>query len=235
MTSETPERTIAFILYDGLTILDMVGPLQVLSGMAALHAGYRTVVVGERKDSVSTDTPLSVAPSATFAEVPAPYVLIVPGGGLPAIRAMGDPAVQAYVRQTAETAAYVGSVCTGALVLGAAGLLEGRQATTHWAYARLLEALGARYHRQRWVEDGKYITAAGVSAGIDMALHLAARLTDEATARRIQLGIEYDPQPPFGPISWDGVDPDQLWPRLVAQLPDALAGSPDLVRKLVAR
>jgi transcriptional regulator GlxA family with amidase domain len=108
----------------------------------------------------------------------------------------------------------VGSVCTGALVLAAAGLLEGRPATTHWAYHRLLERLGATYLPQRWLEDGKFITSAGVSAGIDMALALVARLTDEPTARRVQVAIEYDPHPPFGGIDWGQVNRDIYEPML---------------------
>ena len=125
------------------------------------------------------------------------------------------------------------SVCTGALILAAAGLLEGRPATTHWAYWRLLERLGARYvPEQRWVEDGKFITSAGVSAGIDMALHLVERLTDEATARRVQLGIEYDPKPPHGGIQWRGVDRDIYAPVIAQQLPATLADKPELLARL---
>jgi transcriptional regulator GlxA family with amidase domain len=107
------------------------------------------------------------------------------------------------VRSAAETAEVAGSVCTGALILGSVGLLEGRQATTHWAYYKILEELGAKYVRKRWVEDGKFICSAGVSAGIDMALQLAARLTDEETARRVQRSLGYDPHPPYGGIDYD--------------------------------
>jgi transcriptional regulator GlxA family with amidase domain len=127
---------------------------------------------------------------------------------------MGNQAIRGYLRHAAQTAPVVGSVCTGALILAAAGLLEGRQATTHWAYHRLLERLGATYVRQRWVEDSKFITSAGVSAGIDMALALVARLTDEATARMVQLAIEYDPHPPFGGIDWSQVNRDIYEPML---------------------
>jgi transcriptional regulator GlxA family with amidase domain len=123
----------------------------------------------------------------------------------------------------------VTSVCTGALILGAAGLLEGRKATTHWAYYKLLERLGATYLPKRWVEDGKFITSAGVSAGIDMALFLAARLTNESAARLVQLGIEYDPHPPFGGIDWSGVDRDVLAPMLAQQVNEELPGSPRLL------
>jgi transcriptional regulator GlxA family with amidase domain len=203
MTNEQSEKLIAFVLYPGLTPLDMVGPLQVLTGLSALAPQYRTVVVGERIEPMDSDIHVQLLPDRTFDAVPHPFALIVPGGGVPTLRAMNNAAIRQYVRTAAETAEVVGSVCTGALILAAVGLLKGRQATTHWAFAKVLEHLGATYHRKRWVEDGKYITAAGVSAGIDMALRLAARLTDEATARQVQLGIEYDPQPPFGRIDWD--------------------------------
>jgi hypothetical protein len=111
--------------------------------------------------------------------------------------------MRTYVRSAAKTAEVAGSVCTGALILGSVGLLEGRQATTHWAFYNVLEELGAEYVRKRWVEDSKFIFSAGVSAGIDMALQLAARLTDEETARRVQRSLGYDPHPPFGGIDYD--------------------------------
>jgi transcriptional regulator GlxA family with amidase domain len=159
--------------------------------------------------------------------------VIVPGGGMPTVRAAGNDAILQYVRSVAETAQVCASVCTGALILGAAGLLDGRPATTHWAYWRLLERLGARYvPEQWWVEDGKFITSAGVSAGIDMALHLTERLTDEATARMVQLGIEYDPKPPHGGIQWGTVDRDIYAPIMAQQLQATLADKPELLAKL---
>jgi transcriptional regulator GlxA family with amidase domain len=121
-----------------------------------------------------------------------------------------------YLRRAAGTSELVGSVCTGAMILAAAGLLEGRNATTHWSHHRLLERLGATYLPERWVEDGKVITSAGVSAGIDLALALVARLTDEPTARMVQLWIEYDPHPPSagstGP-RWTGTWPSRWSPN----------------------
>jgi len=127
-------------------------------------------VVAERIEPTATDGPLTVTADHTLGDVPDPEVVIVPGGGAPTIKAMGNQVIREYLRHAADTVPVIGSVCTGALVLAAAGLLEGRQATTHWAYHRLLERLGATYLPQRWVEDGKFITSAGVSAGIDMAL-----------------------------------------------------------------
>jgi transcriptional regulator GlxA family with amidase domain len=173
-----------------------------------------------------------VTADMTFGDVADPTVVIVPGGDAPTIKAMGDPAIRDYLRHAAETAPVVGSVCTGALVLAAAGLLEGRTATTHWAYHRLLERLGATYVPQRWVQDGKFITSAGVSAGIDMALALVARLTDEATARMVQLAIEYDPHPPFGGIDWSQVDRDVYEPMLGPMVQRQLADRPELLTKL---
>ena len=209
----TQERqAIAFVLYPGLTLLDMVGPLQVFSLLRDLDDRYQPVVVAERVEPMATDTPLTVTADKTFDEVPDPTVVIVPGGGPPTIKAMGNEAIRDYLRHAAETSPVVGSVCTGALILGAAGLLQGRNATTHWSHHRLLERLGARYLPQRWVEDGKFITSAGVSAGIDMALALVARLTDEPTARMVQLWIEYDPHPPSAGstgLRWTGTWPSR--------------------------
>ena len=229
------EKVIALVAFPDQTLLDLVGPLQVLKG---LPAPYRTVVVGERIEPLQTDSGLEVTPERTFAEVPRPFAVVVPGGP-GSVAAMANPAVQGYLRSTAPGAQIVGSVCTGALVLGAAGLLEDRRATTHWAYSNELERLGARYVRERWVEDGKLITAGGVSAGIDMALALAARLTDPATAQRIQLGIEYDPHPPQGGIDWSQVGDVERerqrqggTGRRLRDAPKLLAERPDLLRRL---
>ncbi|SDM08384.1 Transcriptional regulator GlxA family, contains an amidase domain and an AraC-type DNA-binding HTH domain [Geodermatophilus siccatus] len=199
---DTGATTIAVVLYPGLTALDLVGPLQVLAELQRFAPQYRTVVVGAHTEPMSTDLPLQLVADRTFAEVPHPDVLVVPGGRIGTIRAMSDPGVRDYVRTAAASADVVGSVCTGSLILGAVGLLRGRQATTNWFFAGVLEPLGATYHRRRWIEDGNITMSAGVSAGIDWALHLVAELTDEATARRVQLALDYDPRPPFGGIDW---------------------------------
>jgi putative intracellular protease/amidase len=231
----SPDKTIALLLFPELTLLDLVGPLQVLKG---LPPPFRTVVIGERAEPVTTDSGLALAPEKRLEDVPRPWAVIVPGGP-GSVATMANEAIQAYLRSAAPTAEVVGSVCTGALVLAATGLLDGRRATTHWAYAAELEKLGARYVRERFVEDGKFITGAGVSAGIDMAIALAARLTDRATAERIQLGIEYDPHPPFGGIDWSRVgDPERARQRQggtgrrLADAPRLLAGRPDLLKRL---
>jgi transcriptional regulator GlxA family with amidase domain len=199
------EKTIAFVLYPGLTVFDLAGPLQVLSTLSAIAPEYRTVVASERLEPVDTDIPgeMKVIPTNTFEEVPHPFALVVPGGAT--IKAMRDETIRSYVRTAAETSEVVGSVCTGALILASVSLLEGRQATTHWAFYKVLEQFGAKYLRKRWVEDGKFICSAGVSAGIDMALRLAARLTDEQTAREVQYRLDYDPEPPFGGIDYEHI------------------------------
>jgi transcriptional regulator GlxA family with amidase domain len=228
-------RTIALLLFPELTLLDLVGPLQVLKN---LPAPYQTVVVGERLEPMLTDTGLALTPQQTFADAPRPFAIVVPGGP-GSVASMANTAIQDYLRSAAPQAEIVGSVCTGGLVLAATGLLEGRRATTHWAYAAELGKLGARYVRERFVEDGKFITSAGVSAGIDMALALAARLTDRATAQRIQLGIEYDPHPPFGGIDWSQVGDAELarqrqggTGRRLQDAPRLLGTRPDLLRRL---
>jgi transcriptional regulator GlxA family with amidase domain len=213
MATQEP-KTVAFVLYPGITLLDLAGPLQVFASLRQFNDQYRPVVVAERLQPMATDGPLTVTADRTFADVPDPAVVLVPGGGAPTIKAMGNPAIGEYLR------------------LAAAGLLEGRTATTHWAYHRLLERLGATYLPRRWVEDGQFITSAGVSAGIDMALALVARLTDEPTARMVQLAIEYDPHPPFGGIDWDQVDRDIYEPMLGPMVQQQLADRPELLAKL---
>ncbi len=242
MSTDDPTKTIAFVLYPGLTPLDLVGPLQVVTTLQVLgelqrrHSGaegpaaaFRAAVVAERLDPLPSDTPLHLAADHTFEQLPDPFAIVVPGGGGPTLAAMGNPTIVDYVRSAADGAEIVASVCTGALILATAGLLDGRSATTHWGYHRILEALGARYVPQRWVEDDRFITAAGVSAGIDMALRLVARLTDEQTARMVQLGIEYDPQPPYGGIDWTRVDRDMYAPQLAQLLRSELPERPELV------
>ncbi|WP_055557263.1 DJ-1/PfpI family protein [Streptomyces sp. NBRC 110028] len=228
----TETRTIAFVLYPGLTALDFVGPLQVISALKEFGLGFEAVTVAAAREPLQTDTSLSVTASHTFEQVPAPYGLIVPGGGVPTFTALADEQLTDYVRQAARSAEVVASVCTGSLILGSAGLLEGREATTHWAAMPILRAFGATPVSRRWVVDGRVLTAAGVAAGIDMALHLAGELVGEDAARMIQATIEYDPQPPFGPIDWDRVDRGfmESWIRSAAE--KGLADHPELLARL---
>ena len=184
---------IAILLFDRLTTLDAVGPYEVLSRMPGATVKMVAKQVGPwRNDSGS----LALVADYALAEVPQPDILVVPGGpGQTAL--MDDEAVLSWIRRAHATSKWTASVCTGSLVLGAAGLLNGLPATSHWLAYESLRALGAEPVEQRVVIAGKIITAAGVSAGIDMALTLVARECGEAVAQSIQLGIEYDPQPPF--------------------------------------
>jgi putative intracellular protease/amidase len=180
-------------LFDRFTALDAVGPYEVLSRLPGAEVVFAAVEVGP----VSTDNRMAaLVAAARLADIDSCDVLMVPGG--PGRRElMTDPVLIDWVQRIHPTTQWTTSVCTGSLLLGAAGLLEGLEATTHWAAVDELESLGARYTPQRVVIQGKIVTAAGVSSGIDMALVLAARLAGDTVAQAIQLSIEYDPQPPF--------------------------------------
>jgi transcriptional regulator GlxA family with amidase domain len=225
-------KTLAFVLYPGITPLDLVGPLQVLSALAQFDPSFEVAVVGQDLAPLDTDTPLKLTPSHTFDQVTEPFALIVPGGAVPTLVALANEPLLDWIRRAARTAEVVGSVCTGSLLLGAAGLLDGRQATTHFEFRDLLAKFGATPVTKRWVQDGPVLTAAGVSAGIDMALHLVERLAGEQTARTVQLVIEYDPQPPLGGIDWGSVDLDFFRPRARAMVESALADHPALLTRL---
>lgn len=185
---------IAFVAYEGLTALDLVGPLDVLSRVPNADVD----LVASRPGTMGNDNGVLqfVAPHRLDA-LPAPDVVVVPGGMAGTWRAMQDQTLLAWLRGVAGTARWVTSVCTGAHVLGAAGLLDGRQATTHWAVLEGLARHGATPKAERFVIDGNIVTAAGVSAGIDLALWLAGEIAGGDVARIIQLLIEYDPDPPF--------------------------------------
>jgi transcriptional regulator GlxA family with amidase domain len=185
---------VAIGLYPGFTALDFVGPYQVLTN----RPGTEVVLCAAEAGPVVDDNGLmAVQVDATFADVPTPEVLLVPGGFITRrMAAEGHPIVD-WVRTAHETTTWTTSVCTGALVLGAAGVLDGLPATTHWIAYDDLASYGARPTEQRVVEAGKVVTAAGVSAGIDMALTLVGRIDGPEMAMAIQLGIEYDPQPPY--------------------------------------
>ncbi|GLW99919.1 DJ-1/PfpI family protein [Microtetraspora sp. NBRC 16547] len=234
MTKTHVTKTIAFVLYPGLTALDVVGPLQVLSGLAQFDPAYRVVVLAKDTAPLPSDTPLALAASHTFDEIAEADVLVVPGGTEGTLAALADDTLLGWIRHAAAGAEVVGSVCTGSLLLGAAGLLEGRRATSHWAMRHLLERFGAVPVAERWVEDGPFITAAGVAAGIDMALALVERLAGEEMARMVQLWIEYDPQPPLGGIDWDKVDIPSYRPIADGLLASTLAGHPELLARLTA-
>jgi putative intracellular protease/amidase len=200
---------IAIVLYDRLTALDAIGPYEVLSRLP----GARVTFAAAEAGPVRTDNGmLTLLAERALAEIPYPEILLVPGGpGEVAARA-GGPVLE-WLREAAAMTTWTTSVCTGSLVLAAAGLLERRRATSHWLAMEQLERLGAVPVRERVVFDGNIVTAAGVSAGIDMALALAERIAGREVAEAIQLGIEYDPQPPF-----DAGSPDTAPERVVAAL-----------------
>lgn len=184
---------IAVLLFDRFTALDAVGPYEVLGRLP----GARTVFVADRPGPVTTDVgTLALTATATLNEVTSPDVLVVPGGPGQVAR-MTDARLLDWLRAVDATTTWTTSVCTGSLLLAAAGLLDGRQATSHWLALDQLPAFGAAPAEERVVVDGKYVTAAGVSAGVDMALTLAGRIAGDVIAQAIQLGIEYDPRPPY--------------------------------------
>jgi putative intracellular protease/amidase len=197
---------IAILIFDELTALDAVGPYEVLSRLPETELTFVAKEAGPKR----TDTgALSLVADASIDELTDPDVLLIPGGqgNRPLLE---DEEVLDWVRGAHEQTTWTTSVCTGALVLGAAGILEGLEATTHWVYMEELRKYGATPVKRRVVEQGKVITAAGVSSGIDMALTLAARDVAPEFAQAVQLGIEYDPTPPF-----DTGSPDKAPPEIV--------------------
>ncbi|GII95041.1 DJ-1/PfpI family protein [Sinosporangium siamense] len=222
-------KTIAYVLYPGLTALDLVGPLTVT---ATLGPEFQSVTVAHDLSTVDSDTALRVAATTTFGELTNPYAVVVPGGTSGTLAACADETLLDWIRTASAGAEVTASVCTGSLILGAAGLLEGRRATTHWGFRELLARFGATPVVERWVEDGSIVTAAGVSAGIDMALHLVHRFAGEDAARLAQLVIEYDPEPPFGGIDWSSVDYAAFAPLTQAVLAESLADHPELLARL---
>jgi putative intracellular protease/amidase len=199
-------ETIAMLLYPGMTALDLIGPHYALATLK----GAKVTLVSKTLAPVLADRGVTLTPTATFDEVPADLdVLFVPGGGFGTLTAMDDDATLAFLADRGARARYVTSVCTGALILGAAGLLDGYKATAHWKVRdAVLPSLGATPVNTRICEDRNRITGAGVTAGLDLGLHLAARLRGPDAARMVQLIAEYDPQPPF-----DSGTPERAWPE----------------------
>jgi transcriptional regulator GlxA family with amidase domain len=188
-----PAMKTSILIFDGITALDAIGPYEVLRSVP----GWEVEFVGKRSGEVRTDSGhLGLSVDHAIADVAATDVVLVPGGAgnRPLLE---DDEVLSWLREIDRATKWTTSVCTGSLVLGAAGLLEGKRATGHWLYLEPLRAYGADPVGGRFVEDGKTITAAGVSAGIDMALHLVGLEAGPEVAQAVQLGIEYDPQPPF--------------------------------------
>jgi putative intracellular protease/amidase len=184
---------IAILLYERFTALDAIGPYEVLSRLP----GAAVTFVAAERGPITTDNGMAaLLAERTIGELTKPEIVLVPGGPGEVAERAGGPALQ-WLRDVHETSQWTTSVCTGSLILAAAGVLGGKRATSHWLALDTLAGLGAEPVSERVVFDGKLVTAAGVSAGIDMALTLAAKIAGEQVAQAIQLGIEYDPQPPF--------------------------------------
>lgn len=194
--SATPSAaaTVGMLVFPGMTALDLIGPQQFF----AVMPGHTTQLLWKTREPVITESGVPILPTATFDEASETLeILFVPGGFGGTAAMIEDPQVLDFVASRGERATYVTSVCTGSLILGAAGLLQGYQATTHWAYHDLLPLVGAEPITARVVEDRNRITGGGVTSGIDFGLTLLARLVSEDYARGWQLGTEYDPHPPF--------------------------------------
>jgi cyclohexyl-isocyanide hydratase len=205
---------IGILLYPNVTQLDATGPAQVLSRVpgAKMHMIWKTL------DPVPTDAGFSIVPTTTFADCPELDVICVPGGGGQTMLMTDDETLD-FLRKQAATARYVTSVCTGSLVLGAAGLLKGYKSACHWAWRDMLPAFGAIPVAERVVRDRNRISGGGVTAGIDFGLTVAAELAGEEVAKSIQLVLEYDPQPPF-----DSGSPEKAGPERVKRIRERLSG-----------
>ena len=213
MISPGTHLTIGSLLFEGLDQIDLTGPFEVLSRIP--HSAYR--LYGVTAEPVRDVKGLRLAPDAAMADAPQLDVLHIPGGpGQEAL--MEDEAVLGWIRQQADGAQCVFSVCTGALLCGAAGLLQGRRATTHWASLHLLPFFGATPVNERVVVEDGWVFAAGVTAGIDGALRLAAELRGDAAAQAIQLHMAYAPEPPF-----DSGTPETAPPAVLAEARNAMA------------
>jgi cyclohexyl-isocyanide hydratase len=216
---------IGFLLYPQVTQLDATGPAQVLAQVpgARIHMIWKTL------EPVASDAGFAILPNATFASCPPLDVICVPGGA-GQVALMEDDETLEFLRRQAAGARYVTSVCTGSLVLGAAGLLKGYRSACHWAWRDMLAAFGAEPVAARVVRDRNRISGGGVTAGIDFGLTLAAELAGEETAKLIQLFLEYDPQPPFGCGS-----PERAGPERVAQARALVKGLLEKRQAAVAR
>lgn len=203
----TGDEQIAMLLYPGFTALDFAGPYHFLGGLY----GGKVHLVTNQSDlrPVPSDMGMAIQPTATLADCPADLtVLFAPGGTAGTLAAARDPATLAFVADRAARARYVTSVCTGSLILGAAGLLKGRRATSHWSVVHLLEQFGATPERRRIVRDGNVITGAGVSAGLDFGSALVAELRGRPDAEASVLMAEYDPEPPIKGGSLESARPE---------------------------
>lgn len=186
-------RPIVLLLYDGFTALDAIGPLQFLG----LLEDVRIVTVAKERGAVTSDNGIVLVAERALHEVDSAYILLVPGGLVETLQAAHDTSIQGWVRRIDRTTTWTASVCTGAWILAASGVLKDRPAATHWYGAEELERLGARYDSARVVVHDKFITSAGVSAGMDMGLTLVRLIAGDDYAKAVQLGLHYDPEPPM--------------------------------------
>lgn len=216
---------IAIPIFEGITALDAIGPYEVLSRLPGARVRFLGIEAGPYR---TDNRQLTMMAEEPLTAVPHPEIIMVPGGFGTRALLTPNPLLD-WIRAAHETSQWTTSVCTGSLLLGAAGVLRGLEATTHWAAMDQLASFGARPSSRRVIEQGKVITAAGVSSGIDMALHLAARIAGDDVAQSIQLSIEYDPAPPFSAGSPDKAPPHVL--DLVRQRMRArLESAPNAVR-----
>jgi len=220
---------VAFLLFPDVTQLDLTGPAQVLSRLG----NARIDLVAKTRDPVPTDAGFALLPTATFAEVAGADILCVPGG-FGTVAVMEDEETLAWLRQVAADAQWVTSVCTGSLVLAAAGLLTGYRAACHWASREQLGWFGAEPVAERVVFDRNRVTGGGVTAGIDFGLALTAAIRGEAHARFVQLSLEYDPAPPFDSGSPDRAEPGTL-ARYHALIARAAPGRAEKLRAIADR
>lgn len=210
-----PPISVAFLLFPNVTQLDLTGPAQVLSRLGNVTLD----LVWKDRAPVATDAGFAIMPTATFAEVPRADILCIPGG-MGVTEVIGDDAAMAWVRAVGAEARWVTSVCTGSLILGAAGLLKGYRAATHWSWRDYLAMFGAEMVPERVVVDRNRVTGGGVTAGIDFALTLMAEVRSPEFAKAVQLSLEYDPAPPFdaGSPEKAGSDLVATYQRRMAQL-----------------
>jgi transcriptional regulator GlxA family with amidase domain len=205
---------VAYLLYDRFTALDIIGPHDVFNSVP----GNESIFVAEERGPVRNESDtLSMVADATLEEIPSPDIVVVPGGFGNRMLLEHEP-LHEWIRGVHETSTWTTSVCTGSLLLAAAGLLDGAPATTHWLARDVLAELGAEPVPDRIVEHGKIVTAAGVSSGIDMALHLVTNINGPEVAQAVKLGIEYDPQPPH-----DAGSPEKASPEIVELVTAAFA------------
>lgn len=199
---------VAILAFDGITALDLVGPYEALSRVPNLSI----TICGEKTGPIRTGAgSLGLVVDVAITELSSTDVLVVPGGGAEGVGAVvSNQSVLSWIREVSRTARWTTSVCTGSLLLGAAGLLDGRDATTHWAARDLLVRFGANYVDERVVESGQVLTSAGVTTGIELGLDLVERIAGRKLARAVELSLQYDPIPPNGTGSPDKADVETL-------------------------